>query len=157
MPVLSRHTPSNIGSGLIITPADMDSGLGPVAPNDSHPNTPLVVVAVSVAGYLIFGLIVAVFFNDDTFSFLPPWYRRSQRTLSDKGGLVLWYLGIMVFWAFIVPLYLVCGFVRWSKGLRRRKTQRRKRTKEASPGQDRETESISQTTISTAEKWVEIN
>lgn len=159
MPVLPRHTPSNIGAGLIVTPADMDSSIGPFAPNDTHPNTPIVVITVSVVGYLIFGLIVAVFFNGDAFSFLPQWYKRSQRSLPDKVAVVLWYLGIMIFWALIVPLYLIRMLMGWAGELRRQKKEGRTRIEGAGPAQDEETGSITQKTSvnGVAEKRVEEN
>ncbi|KAF4945898.1 hypothetical protein FSARC_14326 [Fusarium sarcochroum] len=66
-------------------------------------------VAVTVVGWLIFGLISCLTINSGGKAgrFVPEWYIKSNKKGSDKLAVTGWWIGILLFWPIIWMVYLI--------------------------------------------------
>ncbi|KAJ4254468.1 hypothetical protein NW762_010067 [Fusarium torreyae] len=105
------------------------------------PGTTLkVTTAVTVVGYLVFGLMSAMFINGRAQGgrWAPEWYRESNKAGYENLGLALWWIGILFFWPLVWISYLIFAaaknfgkFIIYCKVKRAEQVERAKQKKRA--------------------------
>ncbi|TFB07382.1 hypothetical protein CCMA1212_000429 [Trichoderma ghanense] len=87
-----------------------------------------VLIPVSIAGWLLFGVICILCINGrrgKAGRWIPEWYLDSEGTRRDRALVVGWWAAVIVLWPVILPMLVVGEGVRvvngWCGALRRRR------------------------------------
>lgn len=82
---------------------------------DNHHEVLKVLLPCAVFGWIMMGAICILCINGCSdhggrgwiARWVPKWHLDTQQTGKDKMYLILWWLGIVVFWPFILPLVAI--------------------------------------------------